>query len=282
MVQQTESSSSSETIHRILPPSPPATDNMNLLALKENTLSLAKIRDVLIRCEDTIIFAFIERAQFMSNAAIYEPGKFAFANGFSGSFLSWFLLEVESVHAKVRRYTSPDEYPFSSPSSLPAPILQALPYPSILHPNDININPQIFDIYVKEIIPVIAAAGDDLNYGSATTRDIEALQAISRRIHYGKFVAEAKFIGPEHDKYVSLIKAQDRAAIEELLTDRVVEARLLARLEKKAMAYGQDPDDVSAVKNYKVRPQVIRDVYEKFVIPLTKLVEVDYLLRRLD
>ena len=94
-------------------------------------------------------------------------------------------------------------------------------------------------------------------------------------------MAEAKFIGPEHDQYVALIKAQDRVAIEELLTDRAVEAKLLARLEKKAMAYGQDPESSETSKNYKVRPEVVREVYEKFVIPLTKVVEVEYLLRRL-
>jgi hypothetical protein len=39
----------------------------------------------------------------------------------------------------------------------------------------------------------IATPGDDGNYGSAATLDVLALQALSKRIHYGKFVAEAKF-----------------------------------------------------------------------------------------
>lgn len=39
----------------------------------------------------------------------------------------------------------------------------------------------------------IAAPGDDGNYGSAATIDVLCLQALSKRIHYGKFVAEAKF-----------------------------------------------------------------------------------------
>lgn len=39
----------------------------------------------------------------------------------------------------------------------------------------------------------IAAAGDDNNHGSAVTLDVLVLQALSKRIHYGKFVAEAKF-----------------------------------------------------------------------------------------
>jgi hypothetical protein len=39
----------------------------------------------------------------------------------------------------------------------------------------------------------IAAPGDDGNYGSAATLDVLCLAALSKRIHYGKFVAEAKF-----------------------------------------------------------------------------------------
>jgi hypothetical protein len=41
--------------------------------------------------------------------------------------------------------------------------------------------------------PAIAEDGDDGNYGSAATLDVLVLQALSSRIHYGKFVAEAKF-----------------------------------------------------------------------------------------
>jgi chorismate mutase len=46
------------------------------------------------------------------------------------------------------------------------------------------------DFYVKKIAPAITKPGkgrleDDGNYGSAATRDVEVLQALSRRIHYG-------------------------------------------------------------------------------------------------
>ena len=38
----------------------------------------------------------------------------------------------------------------------------------------------------------------------------------------------------------------------------------------------------SSVGSYKVRPEVVAQLYEQWVMPLTKEVEVDYLLRRLD
>lgn len=79
---------------------------------------------------------------------------------------------------------SPDEYAFTSP--LPEPILPQLDYPEFLFPNDVNINEKIMDVYVNHLIGAICPEGDDKNYGSAATKDIDCLQALSRRIHYGK------------------------------------------------------------------------------------------------
>lgn len=51
-----------------------------------------------------------------------------------------------------------------------------------------------------------------------------ALQALSKRIHYGKFVAEAKFRANEA-AYSALIKARDAEGIMDALTDRAVELK---------------------------------------------------------
>jgi len=49
-------------------------------------------------------------------------------------------------------------------------------------------------------------------------------QALSKRIHYGKFVAEAKFLAAE-DRYRALIEARDAEGIMDALTDRAVEQK---------------------------------------------------------
>lgn len=69
-------------------------------------LSLERIRLVLTRLEDTIIFGLIERAQFAHNPRIYLRGAFKelATLGFEGSWLEWFLKEIETFHAKARRY----------------------------------------------------------------------------------------------------------------------------------------------------------------------------------
>ena len=51
------------------------------------------------------------------------------------------------------------------------------------------------------------------------------LQALSKRIHYGMFVAEAKF-RKQTAEYTQLIQRRDADAIMALLTDRAVELKV--------------------------------------------------------
>lgn len=68
--------------------------------LEQDPLSLERIRSVLVRLEDTIIFDLIERAQFAHNAQMYTRGAFPELRklGFDGSWLEWFLKEIETFH----------------------------------------------------------------------------------------------------------------------------------------------------------------------------------------
>lgn len=87
---------------RVLPPphltaTTMATTLFNF-TLGGDPLSLDRIRGILTRLEDTIIFALIERAQFAHNPRAYQRGAFPElkAIGFEGSWLEWFLKETES------------------------------------------------------------------------------------------------------------------------------------------------------------------------------------------
>ncbi len=241
-----------------------------------HVIELENMRNYLIRLEETIIFALIERAQFAQNRAIYDPGGIPL-EGFNKSFLDYFLHETEIIHARVRRYSSSYEKPFFH--DLPDPILPPMHYESPLADNDVDVNPKIRAIYIKQIIPDICAPGDCKNYGSCATCDVTCLQALSKRIHFGKFIAEAKFRA-ETERYTALISDRDAHGILNALVDRKVEARLFQRVRQKAARYGQDPEDEHP--NYKVQPETIVQIYQEFIIPLTCEVEVQYLLQRLD
>ncbi|KAI1335824.1 chorismate mutase [Xylariaceae sp. FL0016] len=254
-------------------------------------LDLSNIRFQLIRLEDTITFHLIERVQFPLNRTIYEPGAIALGDDENNaesklSFMDWYLREQERLQSRIRRYEAPDEYPFF-PQILRTPLLKPLDYPPILHRNDVNVNEKIKRFYIDEFLPSVCpdfGRGDggeqQENYGSAATADIMCLQALSRRIHFGKFVAESKFQS-DPEKYTKMIKAGDRDGIGESITNAAVEKQVLARLGLKARTYGTDPS-ANGTGIGKINVDAVVSMYENFVIPITKEVEVEYLMQRLD
>jgi len=239
-------------------------------------LKLENIRSNLIRLEETIIFSLIERAQFAQNKIIYRTNGIPIKN-YSGSFMLYLLSGTEKLHAMVRRYTAPDEHPFTEVPK--EQLLSPLAYEWPIKKTEININAEILETYIDKIIPLICKKEDDGNYGSSSVNDISTLQAFSKRIHYGKYVAEAKFQDSSLE-YTKLIKASDSGAIMQRLTDKKVEEHLLERVSLKAQTYGQEPD----VKNpvFKINPEIIKKIYADYIIPFTKKVELLYLLERTD
>ena len=195
------------------------------------------------------------------------------------------LKEQERFQSLVRRYQSPDEYPFF-PEALQTPILHPIHYPQILHPNEVNVNEKLKRSYVSHILPTACAEfgrperGEaEENFGSAATCDVNCLQALSRRIHFGKFVAESKF-QQETERFVALIRAADRKGIGAAITDEKVEQKVLERLRLKAKTYGTDPS-ISVGGPVKIDADAVVTMYKDYVIPLTKEVEIEYLMQRL-
>lgn len=148
------------------------------------------------------------------------------------------------MHAQVRRYQAPDEYAFF-PGDLPEPFLTPLTYPVLLHPNTVNLNQKLKHSYIHHILPAACGPSPDggetrENYGSTAVSDVACLQALSRRIHFGKFVAEAKF-REDPQRFTAMIKARDVDALGKAITNEAVEIQVLKRLELKARTYGTDP-----------------------------------------
>jgi chorismate mutase len=106
-------------------------------------------------------------------------------------------------------------------------------------------------------------------------------QALSKRIHYGKFVAEAKFLA-QTEEYTELIRTKDAGGIMALLTDLPQEERVIERVRRKAGVFGQDVGASADNPVHKVDPEAVASLYKDWLMPLTKDVEVDYLLRRLE
>lgn len=71
-----------------------------------------------------------------------------------------------------------------------------------------------------------------------------------------------------------------------LLTFESVEEMVKKRVAKKAMVFGQQVALNNSTNDnegkYKVDPSFVSRLYGEWIMPLTKLVQVEYLLRRLD
>ncbi|KAL5207389.1 hypothetical protein ABZP36_031824 [Zizania latifolia] len=184
-------------------------------------LSLAAVRDALIREEDSIVFALIKRARRPRNAPPYAPAD-------DGRSLAEFF---------AGHYQKPEDVPFF-PQDLPSPLFLTKGYSKVLHSfaSSVSVNDAIWKMYFNELLPLFTVEGDDGYYAETVALDFACLKALSRRIHYGKYVAEVKFIDAPQD-YSPLIHAKDTDALMNLLTFKAVEEKVKKTVltSKKAM-----------------------------------------------
>lgn len=222
----------------------------------------------------------INRGAYAANDALYTKSRY------KNPILHEELAHDEHVRNAFRRYQLGGyEYPFTELRHHRFAI-PALNLTNVLHNDNYVINDQIYNFYVQDVIPSLNLTGDDQLYELTVTADLTLLRALSRRIHYGKIVAESKFLGPQSAQYIALIKNQDVAGITALLTDPTQEATVIARATAKAIYYGQTLNYVNGVLVpsgiNKIPPEAVTNLYQNYVIPLTKDIEVYYLLHRLD
>ena len=241
------------------------------------TPDLNRIATDLEGLEETIIARLIDRAQFKRNRIAYQPGE----SGFKGEMeLSLFALRIkfqEEMDACFGRFAVPEERPFNK--TLPeAKRIVRLPDNCLRLPdyNRVNVTDKILASYL-ELVPKICAPGDDAQYGSSVEHDVYAIQAISRRIHYGAmYVAETKYLS-DPETFNRAIDAEDTDTLETLLTRPEVEQRILQRVQEKAKVLQAAAKIDTRIT---IDPDVVKAYYAAYIIPLTKEGEILYLLNR--
>lgn len=232
--------------------------------------TLADIRNKLIRLEDTIIFAMIERAQYKQNSPIYGQDLAGMASG-GLPLVDYALYETEKINARAGRYMGLIDVPFFDDLPGAALFIPKLAEFPVQH-NNVNLNERIRLIYSDEIIPFLCEPGDDQRYWESCVSDVQCLQAFSQRVHYGKVVAEIK-LQQHGEKLRQAVLNNDKDKVFDMITDAHVEQKVIERILQKAMYYGHFPDG----KEEKIKPQVVLDAYQRWVIPMTKEVECGYL-----
>lgn len=247
------------------------------MADPRNLLDLNYIAARLESLEETIIAKLIDRAQFCVNEIIYEPGKSGFEGEKSRSLFDLRMHYQEQMDALFGRFCVPEERPFTR--NLPPPKRKVnLPDTGLQISNFDNVNfaGPIRSEYMK-LVKKICRPGDDGQYGSSVEHDVYAIQAISRRIHFGAFyVAECKYRGdPELFRYY--IEKRDLEKLEELVTRKEVEERIIQRVYRKTLEMQKG---VNRDVRHVIEAEVMVEFYRDTIIPLTKQGEIVYLLNR--
>ena len=120
-------------------------------------------------CGARLLVPCLHRAKTLPpSGGLLPPGRHV--AGSSDSFLDFMLVETERLHARVRRYTSPDEHAFF-PQRLPPPQLPLLSFESDLHPVVVNLNDRIKQLYLQKVLPAMCPPGDDQQHGSSVVAD---------------------------------------------------------------------------------------------------------------
>ncbi len=250
---------------------------MTLLIDDNGRLALNAIAAHLEGLEETIIFMLINRAQFAENRVVYTPGKSGFEGAGDLSLFELRLRRHEEMDSEFGRFFVPEERPFMR--DLPQPKRQVILPETTLMVDDfdvVNVTGEIMSAY-KKLIPEICLAGDDRQYGSSVEHDVVALQAISRRIHFGAlYVAESKYQS-DPAKYDAMLATGDRDGVLSALTRADVEDRILSRVADK-VAHIQS--QINPATRRSVPPGAIMTFYRSHVIPLTKEGEIRYFLNR--
>jgi chorismate mutase len=248
------------------------------MTLHNYQLDLNYIASRLESLEETIISKLIDRAQFCVNENVYEIGKSGFAGESNRCLFDVRMHYHEQMDAGFGRFCVPEERPFTR--NLPSPKRQVNIPETGLHIDDfevVNFAGPIRTEYMK-LIKQICLPGDDGQYGSSVEHDVYAIQAISRRIHYGAFyVAECKYMG-NPETFSELIDKRDISGLLALITRKEVEENIINRVYLKTAETQKNVN--RSVRNI-VDPEAVVRFYRDAVIPLTKEGEIAYLLNRI-
>jgi chorismate mutase len=239
-------------------------------------MSLSEISQRLESFEETIVFKLIDRAQFAVNRIVYEEGKSGFKNAGNASLLEMRLAAQERIDAQFGKFCAPEERPFIDRSAPKRKAMVENREILIDDCNAVNLTKGILTAY-RSIVPLICREDDDGHYGSSVELDVYALQAISRRVHFGSFYAAECKLRSDPDGFGALIDAYDEEGLIMRLTRKEVEERTIERIREKTQA-------TQALVNLDIRktikPEVVVDFYRNSIIPLTKKGQALYLLNR--
>merc|ERR550539_225777 len=275
------------------------------------------------KLDDTIISALVDRAQYPLNTNTYQPNEretktlplgvdpnneFLQGRQQQLSQLETILIGTEVLHGMTGKFNDPTECAFFP---------ECLPSSQQLSTGDTNLNKSLLQTYIDSLVSTIAKKEHNVhNDGSSVLTDVALLQALSKRIHYGKCTAERKYQS-NTEEFDHLIESNDVDGVRALLSDTWFDSRVVMEAKLKFISRGRgamltkegDEDEQSersaetkfvataaasaatwaleAIKERglensfdKLELSTIEDLYTNVILPMTVDVEVTYLLQK--
>ena len=246
-------------------------------------MELDKIRERLIELEDIIIKGLYERAHYKQNLPIYEYNaeEFKYKNNFDGTYFDFMFKQIENVHSIAGRYKCFDERPFYrglQECRVEREYNSHIPDNILKYSNKINSSPWIKIAYFN-FITELCEEGKDAHYGDSVLSDIFNLQAISKRIHYGILVMEAKYKESQYlyDKLLLQNSKQSGHIHVEQVCDISIKAQLKnVNIEQETLERVKE----KSIKTGFEKPDIIVKFFKYCIIPMTIQIELDYIFSK--
>ena len=179
------------------------------------------------------------------------------------SLLQYELAQIERCHAELGRYAFASQDAFSDVTNVASIVVRGTP-DSPVREMASGVGDRIIDFYHQWVGRACEAGSEDGTYGETVTADVVALLAIMERVNLGKLVAESKYV----ENPQAFIKSKgDREKMLSLIIRKDREDKVLDLASALAIHYDLEPDHAV-------------DVF-KFMIEVTKDIEVDYLRMRI-
>jgi chorismate mutase len=244
--------------------------------VKMKQLDLSAISQHLESFEETIVFKLIDRAQYAANPIAYQKGKSGFPGAGKSSLLDLRLAFQEKIDGRFGKFRVAEEQPFMKNSDFDKKTFRHNGETLLDNCTTINLTKEILAAY-ESVVPLFCGPGDDGHYGSSVELDVFALQAISRRVHFGSlYAAECKY-SSDPAGFGKLIDERDEAGLLNRLTRKDIEDKIIQRICEKA---GSTQAAANRDIRHIIKPEVIVELYRQHIIPLTKRGQVLYLLNR--
>ena len=124
-------------------------------------------------------------------------------------------------------------------------------------------------LYVSAILPALCAAGDDEDRRKCIAADANCMNALVQRLNLSVHVAALK-IEEMPEALRAPLALRDPALLENAITNHTVENEVIVRILEMSRESRAD-NDLS---------QKIADIYEKWVIPVSRKIQVHDLLAK--